>query len=370
MRFRIRPTVRGVVSVALAFGAVELGVRLFGHAPNFSRLDPQIAGLRMPHSTRGFSYRPGFVRAYESMKQGDYAYEIRINELGLRSSRPMDAGPFDHPTVLVVGEDFTEAWGVSDEHAWPRVMETTLGDTPRVHVINAGVSGYNLDQIQDLTTDLLDVIKPTIVILGLRAESKGWMLDPLTVVGDVDIQCSLAPRVHPIDGGYVLDPDARSRIAPLEVFFNRFWHTAGWMLRGARRGRDALTAASGRLPSAVSGSGTVALDLDEAFQRLIVQLQAFHDLLSGRDVPLLVVLLNSQSPLGGFTERETAQNAEVQRLGLQRGFEVVDALPLLVETAGGRPIHRFSGSYHWPPSTHELVARLVATRIRRSKLLD
>jgi hypothetical protein len=369
MRLSVKPGARIVFIIFCVMVAVEVSVRVLGHRADFFALDPQIAGLRIPHPTRGFSYRPGFVRTIKSLAPGDYVIDVQINELGLRTSRPQDQGPFEQPLILVLGGAFTEAWGVAEDDAWPRLMEARLSSQVEgLQVVNAGVSVYGLDQIQDFSQDLLEVMSPGLVVLGLRVEAKEWLPDPMTVVGEADVRTSLAPRVRPVEGGYLLAPDERSRVARFESLTNRFWQSGGWILRGARHARDVLTMARRRLP--LAAQGPIELKEDAAFKMLADRLEAFHEMLGQRGIPLMVVLLNSQSPLGGFPEREVVQNQLIEQLGLEVGFDVVNTLPALVDVAAGRPVHRFPGSFHWPPSTHEIVASLVADRVVESSLWE
>jgi hypothetical protein len=352
----------GVLVVLIGF---EVGLRLFGNRPGFIPLEPVLAGLRIPHSTRGFAYRPGFSTY---LKHEYYEYEIVINRLGLRTSREKDGGPFNGRTILAVGGSFTEAWGVAEEDAWPRQLESMImARGIDLHVLNAGISGYNLDQIHDLTTELLTEMEPRLVLLGLRVEDKGRLTDPLTVVGDVDIQQSLVERVQLLEGGYMLTPAAGSRIAGLISLADRYFYTAGYVLRGARWVRNTLV--SLREMSPVTSPGSRAIEKDPAVQLLLSGVKRFHETLSARGIPLLVVLVNSQTPLGNFYTHEYRQNELIAELGVKTDFEVVDPLPMLTRVADGQSIHRYPSRFHWPPATHSLVAGMVADRIEELDIL-
>jgi hypothetical protein len=356
-----------MLGVLILLIGLEAGLRLFGNRPGFIPLEPALAGLRVHHSTRGFSYRPGFSTY---LKHIYYEYQIVINRFGLRSSRQKDEGPFDGNTILAVGGAFTEAWGVGEEDTWPRQLEEILtGRGIDTHVLNAGISAYNLNQVHDLTTELLTEMEPKLVLLGLRVEDKWRLTDPITVVGDVDIQESLVKRVQLLQGGYMLIPAqvTDSRLTGLISAAGQYFYTTGFVLQTLRRVKNTLESLWAVSPVASINSSSIEEDHD--LQLLMVGLQRFHESLRTRGIPLLVVLVNTQTPLGKFYTHEYRQNELIAELGAKYGFEIVDPLPMLTRVADGKSIHRYPNRFHWPPFTHSLVAEMVADRIEDLEIL-
>jgi hypothetical protein len=80
---------------------------------------------------------------------------------GLRNHN-LPAPPAGEPTVLVVGDSFTEGWAVKDDDAWPAYLAR---DTGR-RVLNAGVRGYGLDQMVLRAERLAPRFKPQTIILA------------------------------------------------------------------------------------------------------------------------------------------------------------------------------------------------------------
>jgi lysophospholipase L1-like esterase len=67
-------------------------------------------------------------------------------------------------SILAVGDSFTEGFEeVTDDGTWPAHLEKILGKP----VINAGVAGYAADQIFLRAEDMLALIKPHSLIIGL-----------------------------------------------------------------------------------------------------------------------------------------------------------------------------------------------------------
>jgi hypothetical protein len=58
-RFRSNWVV-ALLGVPFLLTGLEAGLCLFGNRPDFIPLEPALARLRVPHSTRGIAYRTGF----------------------------------------------------------------------------------------------------------------------------------------------------------------------------------------------------------------------------------------------------------------------------------------------------------------------
>lgn len=65
--------------------------------------------------------------------------------------------------VLAVGDSFTEGWEVDDDESWPAHLERMTG-TP---VVNAGVGGFGTDQILLRAEQMLPIVRPKTLIVGM-----------------------------------------------------------------------------------------------------------------------------------------------------------------------------------------------------------
>ncbi len=123
------------VSVLMACGAIELGVRALHLVPDrFWAPDP-VRGARLIAGHAG----------WWTQEEREFVVPVRINALGLRDAERVYAKPPGVFRILVLGDSFVEAMHVPLEATFPRLLESRLrtaaGDT-RVEVISAGVSGY------------------------------------------------------------------------------------------------------------------------------------------------------------------------------------------------------------------------------------
>lgn len=88
--------------------------------------------------------------------------EIRINDLGLRSGK-LD----DRPKILVLGDSVAFGFGVSAAQMMTARMEELFDG--RYQVVNAGIPGFNFEQIDIFARRLVARIKPIAVVVVFNA---------------------------------------------------------------------------------------------------------------------------------------------------------------------------------------------------------
>jgi hypothetical protein len=102
----------------------------------------------------GFAPRPGGVSEYGS-----------FDSHGFRIDPP--ARPDSPGVILATGGSFTVGDEVSERETWPAVLQDTTG----FDVVNAGVSGYGLDQVVLRTERLAVMLAPAAVIVGFTPDN-------------------------------------------------------------------------------------------------------------------------------------------------------------------------------------------------------
>ena len=124
-------------SLVLVLMASEIALRV---------LDPGGASLTVKDPVLGHRYRAGASkRVYDD--EAERAISIDINALGFRD-REHDAGPSDHPRVVVLGDSFVAGFAVDVDFTVSRVLETTLRERSGEpwEVISLGVAAYSTAQ--------------------------------------------------------------------------------------------------------------------------------------------------------------------------------------------------------------------------------
>ncbi len=174
------------LSLALALGAAEAGLRLLAASPERHEHPRRIAnGKRTilldayPDNLHGEldvdlrdaatreRYRAqGVRRVDEAARFTPFAVERRTNSRRFRGPEFADRQP-GRARVAVVGDSFTEGMGAREDDAYPRATHVRLQrEGAPLEVLNCGRRGYDLLEIRDLLGDAL-LLQPDVVVYGM-----------------------------------------------------------------------------------------------------------------------------------------------------------------------------------------------------------
>ena len=128
--------------VLLAFGALEIFVRLAGKTPPSG----EPAFFWQDDERFGWFHTPG-AEGYYFNPPGEYNAWAEVNSAGLIDQEYAQEKPAGVYRILVLGDSFAEGLRVPMDAAFHSVLEENLnGAGKRVEVINAGVAGWGSDQ--------------------------------------------------------------------------------------------------------------------------------------------------------------------------------------------------------------------------------
>ena len=128
-----------------------------------------------------------------------YGTRVKINRLGFRGEEVESTPSNGTFRIACVGDSFTFGMGVDGFDAWPAALAKRLLPPPgfdRVEVINAGVPGYNLQQVVESIRTKIRSLAPHVIVVGLVGND----LEPAFEV--VDGYLCVPRKVHalPIPG--------------------------------------------------------------------------------------------------------------------------------------------------------------------------
>jgi lysophospholipase L1-like esterase len=155
---RGRGVAKGLATVSLAAG-VSLATSLV--------LDRVAGRLDV-----GFRPRRNAPSADFRVERSEFSFRVVTNPLGFRDPRLPVRKPGDVGRVVVVGDSFTQGYGVGEEEAFPRRLEALLraeDDGRQWEVVNLGVPGTNP---RDYAGNLRDVglaYEPDVVLVAVGA---------------------------------------------------------------------------------------------------------------------------------------------------------------------------------------------------------
>lgn len=147
-------------SFALAFGAIEVGVRMLHLVPaTFFEPDPLI-GTRLIPGQRG----------WWTQEELEFRTPVQINREGFRDVDHAKDKPASVTRILIVGDSFIEAMQVPLESTVARRLEAALNaDGQQFEVISMGISGFGTAGELLLYERFGRAYKPDIVILNFYA---------------------------------------------------------------------------------------------------------------------------------------------------------------------------------------------------------
>jgi lysophospholipase L1-like esterase len=149
------------VSLLIGLGAAEVAARVWFDAPPNPFREPQLRFERRPEM--GWLHVPN---------QTGYLDDglASINELGIRGRLPEMPKPSDSLRILALGDSTTFGWGVGDDETYCAFLEERLraaNPARQPHVINAGVSAYDLKNAARLLKYFAADLLPDVVVVGV-----------------------------------------------------------------------------------------------------------------------------------------------------------------------------------------------------------
>lgn len=158
-----RDVAKAAFAICLVLILFELGLRSTGtkYESSFYETDPVLYMALRPRAA-----------GWEA-KEGENF--IHINSLGMRDKERTVTVAADTLRVAVLGDSMIAATEVPLEHTMSQLLEarlqTAMGPTPKVEVLNFGVGGYTLSQELLLLQNRIWAFRPDVVLLFLSPSS-------------------------------------------------------------------------------------------------------------------------------------------------------------------------------------------------------
>ena len=316
-----------LVSLVTSLAVAEVLTRVLLPRPGFQTIPTQ--SQIIPHPARGYTYSPnlpGFT-----------------NSFGLRDD---PIAPDESVEILAVGDSFTVGGGVAMEEAWPAQLETILPN--RIRVVNGGVAAYSLTQIRLFTEELVQQLKPKVVVVGVYS-SRYWRIDdPYVYFHGQAIRKSETKRIKVVDGGMIHTPFKTSWLKSLDFFFAEHFYFGSHILRVTRSASE--TAVRYVRPESSQP------DIEKLLKPLLGEIEKMRELSASSNTRLVVMLVNEQDEDGSFKPIEKQYNEVVESFCRSLGVTVVNPLPVFEKLAGGKPVFRQANDHHWSSLAHKVVA--------------
>jgi lysophospholipase L1-like esterase len=145
-------------TIVICLLVLELGFRAVAGVPILAVADwraarviqSDVAGVTQYNELVGWDTKPGVKANW-----------LNTIDFGIRKNFADDTQVRQNG-ILAIGDSFVAGSGVNDDETWPAQLEAIIHQP----VINAGVGGWGIDQMNLRVKQLFDATKPKIVILG------------------------------------------------------------------------------------------------------------------------------------------------------------------------------------------------------------
>ncbi len=156
----IKESVLACCSLIIAFGMVEIGLRIVDHP--LSR--PLINFNRWYEPSELYGHQ--LVKNFEGL--GPLQVPVKINSDGFRDIERHTSKDGQTIRILGLGDSFTFGWGISLEKTYLKRLEATLPEITGhpVETINTGVPGWGLNQYFICLKEFGLQFAPDIVVVG------------------------------------------------------------------------------------------------------------------------------------------------------------------------------------------------------------
>jgi lysophospholipase L1-like esterase len=195
--------------VCISISVTVLVCEVLLHVFNYQN-QSYIVQLNIPFEEREHPHHPARIYTHK-YNPNNYLSEASASKLQFRPDFiPNSQRGKETFVILALGDSFTQGHSVRDEEAYPAVLEQTLKNSGHnVNVINAGVPGYGIDQEYLYAKEIMQVVKPNLIIFNLnendifdsngnclfRKEKSGKFTQVPGYTSDIFLQSAILRRV-------------------------------------------------------------------------------------------------------------------------------------------------------------------------------
>ena len=217
-----------VITISIILIVIEVSTRIFSPQKTLNELKSSNPHVLEQGKNIPWQFKPNVSGI---MQTGEFTADYSINSLGMRDKERHLEKKKNTKRILVLGDSFTEGFGVYQNETYVSVLEDLMNVTSHVEVWNAGVLAYGPDMEYVYLKDHIKEINPDIVLLGFYAgndildiERSNWESDeqglPFKIITKDYMVVDGILRLTNDNFGYYL----KNLKAYLDVLFLRWSH--------------------------------------------------------------------------------------------------------------------------------------------------
>lgn len=343
-------------SIAIALILAEAICRLALPRPGFAALSGDwLPGAIQSNPSRLYGLVPGFSAHIADSSTG--AMQFDINADGLRE-RPLAAIREASLRILALGDSFTFGVSIGRAQAWPGRLEAELqrrGDS--VAVVNAGVPGYSLAQMEDSAREFLPKTDPALVVAGIYAGGLDRLTDPFTALDDLVIRSSQVRFLRHVGNGVIRSRMYNPALVEIDLWLMQHWYFGARLFEVSY---DLLDSVRNRLfpASGAHRKGTAQRPALADIPAGLAYLERLHRRTDAAGIPLVVFIVTGFGPANTVGDDQLKVAAALKGYCESAGIYFVDPTEALRSSGEGLQVR--PGNYHWSARANALAARELA----------
>lgn len=224
-----------------------------------------------------------------------YGTRVKINRQGFRGDEIVATPSNGTFRIACVGDSVTFGMGVEASDAWPAALAAHVlppAGFDRAEVINAGVPGYNLQQVVECIRTRILALDPHVVVVGLV--------------------CNDLEPAFEVKNGYLCVP---RKVHAMAIPGKRWFQTHSYFYQFmALKYAQVVSRAVGEKRMQTPRDPALRQQMQTAAQDNLAALRSLAGELRSKGIPLLVVNLDipSDSPLAGIGRDAGASSCSVR----------------------------------------------------------
>jgi hypothetical protein len=319
----------------------------------------------------GFQFIPG-ARVVCNNGYGDHLFAVNQWRCRDRDYGPKQPGEF---RILCIGDSYSENQALEVQQIYSKVLESELKTKypGRVFsVINAGMAGWRLWQFYDYLEDMLPVIKPDLVVVGVGASANAFKMNSKPEVPEMKIFSglpvradeSLADRLH--FGIWFTNQMLESYSQAYILFRELTYYPALWLKLSKVPAFHPLCLQRGRVVTENDPNGTVVCKINALCARYGARLALLN-------IPHYYECIPQETWL-----KIQLENPDVSKLDVQLPARFISNIarhltiplydPSAALAASPEPVY-FHGFFHWNERGNKIVADGLLQFLEKNKLL-
>lgn len=335
-----------IISLMIITLIAEGVLRLLGNYPQqFIKDDSDFV---VYDSSVHYTYMKNLNQRFEN---DNYSINVSTNSSGYRDEEwQFHQG---ENRILIVGDSFSVGYGVTKSNRYSDLVSIAMNQKKhknKYRVYNAAVSGYNLEQMKITAEEVLNVVKPKIIILGLNINSLSRLYDPYVYYHGYCVKKSKIKYANVFENKLLIYNVSNHYLQFIEKYLLAYSALYNFVINRARILKNNFTIKSSEIDEKL-----VNLAKSNILELLVI--------LNTKDIELFVLPIIQHGRDLKFNSVFIEYYKNINSICLQNNIGFIDVLPTLEFELKNGSNFWINNDPHWNHNAHKIAAKLLVKGI-------